>query len=265
MDQMDTAESDSPPEPEGRVVVIGWQAIVLPVVAVAVLAIGYLFGQGLGQARPANTTPATSAQASVPAAAPVGQLPSGAVQIIPAQSDLNSLYPGDTVVELPPSSHPLMGQPAPDFTMPAQDTGTPVTLSGYSGKPVLVNFWATWCPPCRNEMPWLESVYESYKDKGFVVLAVDGGEKVPESEWGITVKSFVDSNGLTFPVLLGDYASSLQLQREYLTTGLPASYFVDPSGKVVDVLTGMFPNKATLEAKVKQFVEGAPTTGTPQS
>lgn len=132
------------------------------------------------------------------------------------------------------------------------DTGEEVKVGDFAGQPLMVNFWATWCPPCRYEMPWIQKVYDDNRDAGFVVLAVNAGERVPPSMLEDTVTQFVDSMDLSFPVLIGD--NTLQVQRSWSVTGLPATFFVDVEGNVVDAHQGMFPNLATLAAKVSTLV-----------
>ena len=91
---------------------------------------------------------------------------------------------------------PLPDRPAPDFTLPTLD-GTTVTLSELKGQVALINVWATWCPPCRAEMPTIQATYEQYREQGFTVLAVDLQED-PR-----TVAGFMREFKLTFPALLG--------------------------------------------------------------
>lgn len=121
------------------------------------------------------------------------------------------------------------GKPAPDFTLRTLD-GKKVSLSELKGKVVLVNFWATWCPPCREEMPLFEKVYKKYKDKGFEILAVSTDSSVEP------VKKFVEEFNVSFPVLLDDgKVSSL-----YSIQGLPTSFLIDREGKVVKVRLGKY-------------------------
>jgi peroxiredoxin len=123
---------------------------------------------------------------------------------------------------------PRKGNPAPEIELKTP-SGETVKLSDYRGQAVLVNLWATWCPPCRAEMPTIEAIYNEYKDQGFVVLAVDmtyqdDAERVPP---------FVAEQGLTYPILLdetGDVAADYQM------LSLPTSFFIDREGIIQDVV-----------------------------
>lgn len=127
-----------------------------------------------------------------------------------------------------PQAAPKVGNPAPDFTLKDLD-GETISLSDYAGRPVLINFWATWCGPCEAEMPEIDAAYQAYRDEGFVVLAVDLQEH-PD-----TVRSFIDYYGFEFPVLLD---RNHDVGDRYLVRGLPTTYFVDPSGTVAHIYIG---------------------------
>lgn len=256
------ADAPATPAAEGtgeRVIEIGWQALLLPVVAVAVVAGGWLLGRTLGRGEAPAPAPAAVVET-------VPQAPSNGITIVgPDGQPLPiNIAEGGTLPEMPnpdtdPTiyplravSHPLLDQPVPDFTLRQLDTGEDVNLSDFAGKTVLVNFWATWCPPCRREMPWLQKAHDNYKDQGLVLLAVDGGEKVPPSLTEETIKRYVDQTGLTFPILWGDAA--YQIQNDWNVYGLPATFIVDTEGIVRLVHTGMFPNNATLDHEVRKVM-----------
>jgi peroxiredoxin len=116
------------------------------------------------------------------------------------------------------------GAVAPDFVLPRLN-GAAVPLSDYRGKVVLLNFWATWCPPCRAEMPSMEKLYQAYRDRGLEILAISADKSSK-----VVVESFVEARGLTFPILL-DPANEVFAQ--YGVRGLPTSYLLDRQGRIV--------------------------------
>lgn len=128
---------------------------------------------------------------------------------------------------------------APDFALKTWD-GKSVALSNYRGKVVLINFWATWCPPCRSEMPEIQSAAQANPDK-LVVLAIDYME-TPD-----LVKPFVEELGLQFPILLD---SDGAVARQYNVQGLPTSFFIDPTG-IVRVTNVGGVNRAYIEAQIE--------------
>ncbi len=118
---------------------------------------------------------------------------------------------------------PHVRLPAPDFTLPSLD-GRRVSLADFRGKVVLLNFWATWCQPCREEMPSLQALWESYRDRSFAILAVaaDRGSLRP-------VKKFADRHGLDFPVLLD---ADGRVRGRYEVYALPMSYLIGRDGRI---------------------------------
>ena len=128
-----------------------------------------------------------------------------------------------------------------DYDFELEDlNGNKVALSDYKGKKVYLNFWATWCPPCKAEMPDMEKLYQETKDTGLIMLAVNVGEDKK------TVQDFITSSGYNFPVLLDVTGEVSQL---YQVTGIPTSYFIDTEGYLDDGATG----SVSLEA-MKEFV-----------
>ena len=124
---------------------------------------------------------------------------------------------------------PRVGQPLADFTLPDL-RGRPVQLAALRGKVVFVNVWATWCPPCIEEMPTIQRLYERLHDRGLEVLAVS------LDALGVQVVGpFVQNYRLTFPVLL-DIKSLVQ--RLYHTTGVPESFIVDKRGILAEKVIG---------------------------
>jgi len=125
---------------------------------------------------------------------------------------------------------PQVNAPAPDFEI-ENLRGEKKHLSDYQGKVVVLNFWATWCGPCKDEMPFFQEIYEKYASE-IAVLAVNNQETVDK------VSPFVEELGLTYEILM-DYDGSVATQ--YQVIGFPTTYFIDPNGIIkflhVGVLT----------------------------
>ena len=116
----------------------------------------------------------------------------------------------------------------PDFTLPTLDGGS-ITLSDLKGKVVLINFWATWCPPCRDEMPSMEKLYRRFKYEEFTLLSVDVMES-PE-----TVKKFARKYDLSFPILLDKKG---EVSAKYAATAIPTTYIINKKGEAVGKAIG---------------------------
>lgn len=119
------------------------------------------------------------------------------------------------------------GDTAPDFTAQLVD-GSTVTLSDLKGKPVLINFWATWCGPCVMEMPAFERLMEDYGDE-ISLVAVNCGDDAE------TVKDFVEENGFTFPIALDE---DFEITMTYPSNGIPYTVIVDSEGVITHISTG---------------------------
>ena len=145
------------------------------------------------------------------------------------------------------TSAPQAGFSAPDFTLQTP-TGESYTLSELRGQAVLVNLWATWCPPCRAEMPTLEKMYQEYKDQGFIVLAIN----MTYQDDPFAIVPFTQEYGLTFPILLeetGDVASAYQLR------SLPSSYFINRAGVIAEIVIGGPMSEALLRTRIEQILQ----------
>ncbi|HDQ14467.1 MAG TPA: TlpA family protein disulfide reductase [Sediminispirochaeta sp.] len=121
---------------------------------------------------------------------------------------------------------------APDFTVPDLE-GSQVSLSNQKGKLVLLNLWATWCPPCREEMPSMQELYDRLEPRGFTILAISAPQPPRETEEKI--RGYIGENGFNFPVLID---SEFQAFPIYNTGSIPTSYLIDPEGNLVARLTG---------------------------
>jgi peroxiredoxin len=122
--------------------------------------------------------------------------------------------------ERPIPEGPRVGFRAPNFTVPAL-SGNGLALSDYGGKVILINFWATWCIPCRAEMPSLEDLYSRYGGNDFEILAISGGEGEK------VVHPFIDNLKLSFPILLD---KDFQVHNKYQVSAIPSSYLIDRKG-----------------------------------
>jgi len=137
---------------------------------------------------------------------------------LPTVISANSTNPtGPTAT---PAPAPIVGAPAPDFELENLD-GEAVSLAQWRGQVVLINFWATWCGPCRVEMPAIEARYEAFKDDGFTVLAVNVDEPLPD------VSAFAIAYDLTFPILLDPGAVINDL---YRVRAYPTTFIIDREG-----------------------------------
>ena len=144
---------------------------------------------------------------------------------------------------------PQAGFLAPDFTL--QDAGGQmVRLSDLRGRPVLVNLWASWCPPCKAEMPAMQAVYEDYAGRGLEILAVN----TTFQDDAAGALQFAGGLGLTFPILF-DLDGSVA--RQYQVRSMPTSFFIDPDGNVRRVVIGGPMAEALLRAEIEQMLAEA--------
>jgi len=142
---------------------------------------------------------------------------------------------------------PLANHPAPDFTL-VDLAGTPMRLADLRGQVVLVNVWATWCPPCRAEMPMIQAAYAQYHTQGFTVLAVNLREDAP------TVARYMEQNRLTFPALLDRDGA---VSDHYQARVLPSSFFIDKAGVVRAVYRGPMA-RSVITGTVEQLLAEEP-------
>ena len=134
-----------------------------------------------------------------------------------------------------------IGSPAPDFDLMRPDGGR-VRLADQLGQVVLLNFWATWCGPCRIEMPLIQEAYDTFKDRGFVALGVNFDEPAE------AVTGFAEELQISFPLLLDPGG---QVQRQYLVRGYPTTVILDREGQIQVYYIGSL-TKSQLEAFLEQ-------------
>lgn len=139
---------------------------------------------------------------------------------------------------------PIAGYAAPDFTL-SLTTGETVSLSDFRGQPVVLNFWATWCPPCRAEIPFFQNASRHYNGQ-VAILGVNDGESLS------TVSPFVTEFGMTYPVLLD---SDSEVTIRYRVSALPTTIFIDSDGIIQEVFPGII-NQAVLESRIEALIQG---------
>ncbi|WP_421381402.1 peroxiredoxin family protein [Bacillus salacetis] len=130
------------------------------------------------------------------------------------------------------SEGPGEGDAAPDFTLTTLD-GKEVSLSDYKGKKVILNFWATWCPPCKAEMPHMQEYYEKYHEKANVEMLAVNLTTIDEGR--AAIEKFVEEYGLTFPIPLDEEGTQGTI---YQAQTIPTSYMIDTNGNIQHKILG---------------------------
>ena len=142
-----------------------------------------------------------------------------------------------------------VGEPAPAAELPRLDGQGTGSIAEYRGEWVLVNFWASWCSPCRDESPELQRFHERYRDRGLVVLGIDTQDLTDDA------RAFVRELDLSYPQLRDPDADSPVSEQEFGATGLPESYLVDPGGKLALIRRGPV-DAEYLERFVEPLIRG---------
>jgi thiol-disulfide isomerase/thioredoxin len=154
----------------------------------------------------------------------------------------------ETLPQIPASSNSVVPAkvsfPAPELEL-TDLAGDPVSLGDYQGTVLLVNNWATWCPPCRAEMPVLDAYHQEHANQGFSIIAVDAGEAAAD------VRRFAESMALSFPVWLDPGMDAIRVFRN---TSLPSSYVIDREGQVVLAWSGAI-SREMLEKYITPILE----------
>ena len=165
--------------------------------------------------------------------------------VVVALVAIGMLYFGLHMTRRSSTTHPLgmaYGTPAPDFTLQSLD-GKTVSLSEFKGKAVLVNFWATWCGPCKIETPWLVELQNEYGSQGLQIVGVAMDDSGKDE-----IERFAKDMGMNYPVLLGKEAVG---EAYGGVPALPESFFVGRDGKIVDKIMGI-EGKADIETAIKK-------------
>ena len=152
-----------------------------------------------------------------------------------------------TLTRTPPPANGLIsvvGFFAPDFSLKNAVTGQETTLGQFTGRPVLIFFWATWSVLCQEELPWIEKLYNLYKGEGLVLLGINSNEEAK------TVTSFYNANGLTFPTLLDPDSTVAAL---YQPIGVPRHIFIRTNGKIAYIGNGLM-SYDSMEFQIKNIL-----------
>jgi thiol-disulfide isomerase/thioredoxin len=169
-----------------------------------------------------------------------------------AQASRVTLVPdGAEASDTTATASPLRGKQAPAFNL-VDLAGKKVSLADFKGHPLVLNFWGTYCEPCKLEMPWLEEFSHTYAPQGFKVVGI-----TYDVEVGIPViAKDVNKLGVTYPILL----STPKAEKDYLSDApvLPVSFYVDKTGKIVEVTAGLG-SKDQLEGMVKETIASGGT------
>lgn len=197
----------------------------------------FVFGCSAKQAQATTTTSVSEAPKTAAASTTVQTSAARQTNADPIAA-LSSLgfYVYDTPIDLPVTA------PIPALA------GDSIKVSDFSGKITLFNFWATWCPPCRAEMPSIERLYKQMSGTNFRIIAVNAGENRSQ------VASFIEKNKYTFPIYLDE---SNALSSIFAARGLPSTYLVNKEGKVIAVRIGaMEYDQAELIKLLKELADG---------
>lgn len=165
----------------------------------------------------------------------------GAVWIVFSTPDINEIQNWR-------ASAPAVGMQAPDFQLLTR-SGDELQLSNYQGRAIILNFWASWCPPCRSEMPAMQRVYNKYQDQGLIVIAVNA----TNSDSINRANEFADANSLKFPIV---YDLDGAVNADYRVSSLPTTFFITPSGVIDEIVIGGPMSEALLSTRIENLLGG---------
>ncbi|MBI4181299.1 MAG: thiol peroxidase, partial [Chloroflexi bacterium] len=171
----------------------------------------------------------------------------GVHSIIPAPSVTTTTTPKTPTATTVEGNQ--VGNLAPNFQL-NNLAGQPVSLSNLRGKPVLINFWATWCPHCQAERPLIQQISDEWQSKGVVLLTIDIIGSRP-TETPANLADFMGGNKYTFPVLLD---VNMQVTKSYGIKFTPTNFMIDKDGIIREIRTGPYPSKAVLEESLNQLL-----------
>lgn len=184
------------------------------------------------------------------------------MRLVPANGDatagtVDDTGQGDSVAASEaPYTSPLNGKAAPGFTL--QDlSGKQVSLASYKGRPLVVDFWATWCEPCKVEIPWFEKLHDQYAKDGLEILGVSTDDLDRDDPAKLftqkrDISEFVSKMHMNYPVLL----SAEAVENQYQIDATPTTFFIDKNGKIVASTVGLA-SRAEIEADIQKAIGGA--------
>lgn len=184
------------------------------------------------------------------------------LRLIPANGDatagtVDDTSQGDSVAASEaPFTSPLNGKLAPSFTL--QDlSGKQVSLASFKGRPLVVDFWATWCEPCKVEIPWFEKLHDQYAKDGLEILGVSTDDLDRDDPAKLftqkrDISEFVSKMRMNYPVLL----SAESVEDQYRIDATPTTFFIDRNGKIVASTVGLV-SRDEIEADVRKALGGA--------
>ncbi|HTD54634.1 MAG TPA: TlpA disulfide reductase family protein [Silvibacterium sp.] len=170
--------------------------------------------------------------------------------IVLSKADSNS--PSSGADDTPPFKNPLENKQAPAFTL-KDTTGKKVSLDDYKGKAVVLDFWATWCAPCKVEIPWLAKLHDQYASQGLVILGISEDDLDPDDKAALfkqkqEIAESATKLGINYPVLFDD----ANVAKPYGgVDALPTTFYVDRTGKVIAATIGLV-DRDEIEANIKK-------------
>ena len=185
------------------------------------------------------------------------------MRLVPANGDatagtVDDTNQGDSLAATEnPYTSPLNGKLAPNFTLEDLSSGRKVSLDSYKGRPLVVDFWATWCGPCKVEIPWFEKLHDQYAKDGLEIIGVSTDDLDRDDPAKLftqkrDISDFVSKMHMNYPVLL----SAESVEDQYKVDAMPTTFFIDKNGKIVASTIGLAP-RAEIEADIRKAIGGA--------